>query len=192
MSFTLDLANGTPLTIHIDPHDFEAALKIARAHGKYSEKDRVRTYKSYWKVQLVYTYDYYDEGLVDAVLAEVHDASLIRALTRIEEHANEIGEVVEEVVYQAKREDDEELYKKLEQESHIALVTYSREAAEQRRKQRQEEEVALKTKLLSKRYCSICNTLQFNTPSGWTCCNGHGGVPGVDKDGNVVYDEDGR
>lgn len=29
--------------------------------------------------------------------------------------------------------------------------------------------------------CPICGEPQFNTPSGATCCNGHGGVEGIEK-----------
>ena len=33
----------------------------------------------------------------------------------------------------------------------------------------------------TKLVCPICVEPQFNTPSGVTCCNGHGGMEGVEK-----------
>lgn len=36
--------------------------------------------------------------------------------------------------------------------------------------------------------CSVCNEPQFETPSGWTCENGHGGAPGETPVGYLLKD----
>ena len=38
----------------------------------------------------------------------------------------------------------------------------------------------VRPKSAKKKICSVCNTPQFHTPSGWTCENGHGDAPPVE------------
>lgn len=40
-------------------------------------------------------------------------------------------------------------------------------------------------RLDTERRCFVCGGLQKQTPSGWTCENGHGGAKGVDKKARV-------